>query len=218
MKVLVYVEGTSDKAAMTALLSPLLEKKRLEGISIDFFDAPEGDKKVSVLTKVPKRAANIILNDPDAVVVALPDLYPKNRAFPHETFDEMERGILENFENALRSKASKVDTRLQDRFRVFCFKHDLEALVLASEIALRDRLGLKTLPCTWQIPVEDQDHDRPPKRIVEELFQQHGKRYQGTVDAPLILGATGYEDVADRCQQCFKPFVDFLSSLQSSYV
>lgn len=143
MKVLIYVEGPSDKAAMTALLGPLVEKKKLSGISIDFFDAPEGDRKGSVLTKVPKRAANIILNDPNAVVVALPDLYPKNKAFPHETVDELVRGILRNFESALHSKASKFDTRLKDRFKVFCFKYDLEALLLASEIALRDRLGLR---------------------------------------------------------------------------
>ncbi len=218
MKVLVYVEGPSDKAAMAALLRPLLEKKKLDGVAIEFFDAPKGDKKVSVLTKVPIRAANIILNDPDSMVVALPDLYPKNKAFPHETVDELVQGVIQNFENALNSKSSNIDTRLTDRFKVFCFKYDLEALILASEIALRDRLGLRVLACTWQIPVEDQDHDRPPKRIVEELFQQQGKRYQGTVDAPLILGAMKYEDVADHCSQCFKPFVEFLSGLRSSYV
>jgi hypothetical protein len=96
---------------------------------------------------------------------------------------------------------------------VFCFKYDLEALILAAEEALKDRLGAKSLSVTWRIPVEDQNHNCPPKHIVEELFTKHGKRYQGTVDAPLILGASKYQDIAERCFQCFKPFVQFLASL-----
>ena len=35
MKVIVYVEGPSDKLAMEALLRPLLERKRGNGVSID---------------------------------------------------------------------------------------------------------------------------------------------------------------------------------------
>ena len=48
MRVIVYVEGPSDKAAMNALLEPLLEQKRQEGISIEFFKTPAGDRKASV--------------------------------------------------------------------------------------------------------------------------------------------------------------------------
>ena len=213
MKLMVYVEGPSDRAAMLALLAPLLEKKRQEGISIDFFESPEGDKKMSVLTKVPKRAAAIVRNDPSAVVVAIPDLYPKNKAFPHETFGELQAGILKNFEDALQARGRRGDARLKERFKVFCFKYDLEALVLAAEEALKDRLGAKSLSVTWRIPVEDQNHNRPPKHIVEELFTKHGKRYQATVDAPLILGASHYQEISERCVQCFKPFVQFLASL-----
>jgi hypothetical protein len=79
---------------------------------------------------------------------------------------------------------------------------------------LLNRLGVKSLNVTWRVPVEDQNHERPPKRIVEELFAKHAIRYQGTVDAPLILGASKYQEVADRCLQCFKPFVQFLVGLQ----
>jgi hypothetical protein len=213
MKVVVYVEGPSDRAAMLALLAPLLEQKRQEGVNVDFFESPEGDKKMSVLTKVPKRAAAIIHNNSSAVVVAMPDLYPKNKAFPHESVEELKAGILKNFDKALQSRGRKVDTRLRERFKVFCFKHDLEALLLAAKEALGDRLGVKALKVTWKTPVEDQNHDHPPKYVVEELFMKHGKRYQGTVDAPLILGASKYQDIADQCPQCFKPFVRFLARL-----
>lgn len=213
MRVVVYVEGPSDRAAMLALLDPLLKQKRQEGVSIDFFESSEGDKKASVLTKVPKRAAAIIRNDPSALVIAMPDLYPKNKAFRHETFEEMKAGLLKNFDDALQSKGRKADTRLRERFKVFCFKYDLEALILAAEEALKVRLGVTALARRWRVPVEDQDHDCPPKRIVQELFEKCGKRYQGTVDAPLILGASRYQKIADRCPQCFKPFVQFLAGL-----
>lgn len=215
MRVLVYVEGPSDKAAMLALLAPLLEQKRKEGIAIDFFESPTGDKKASVLTKVPRKAANIILNDPQATVVAMPDLYPKDKVFPHETVDELVTGILKNFDNALQSKGRGADARLKERFKVFCFKHDLESLILAAEEGLKGRLGVRALDATWRVPVEDQNHERPPKRVVEEIFRKHGKRYQDTVDAPLVLSTSHYRDIADRCPQCFKPFVQFLTGLRS---
>ena len=73
-EVMIYVEGPSDKFSMQALLRPLLDQKKDEGVTIDFFESPEGDKKASVLLKVPKRAVNIILNNPNSIVVAVPDL------------------------------------------------------------------------------------------------------------------------------------------------
>ncbi|MBI5116526.1 DUF4276 family protein [Candidatus Poribacteria bacterium] len=216
MRIIVYVEGPSDKAAMEALLLPLLEKKRTEGVAVVFFEAPPGDKKESVLTKVPRKAANILLNDPHAVVVAMPDLYPKNRAFPHETVEELERGIFNNFHAALLGKEAPDDFHAKNRFKVFCFKHDMEVLILASHEALRSRLGAKHLTPTWRNPVEDQDHNHPPKRIVEELFNKFGQHYRDTVDAPMILSVVNYQEVADRCPQCFKPFIEFLSTLKGT--
>lgn len=131
-------------------------------------------------------------------MVAIPDLYPKNKAFPHETFEELQTGILKNFEDALQSRGRRGDVRLKERFKVFCFKYDLEALILAAEEVLKGRLGAKSLSVTWRIPVEDQNHNRPPKHIVEELFTKHSKRYQATVDAPLILGASDYQAIAEH--------------------
>ena len=214
MKVIVFVEGPSDKSALQALLRPLIELKRQEGVAIEFFDSPSGDKKETLLVKVPRKAVNILLNEPDSFVVAMPDLYPKNKAFPHETFAEMLAGIRENFTEALKVKGHG-DDRLKNRFKVFCFKHDLEALVLASGDALKARLGVKSLDVYWHEPVEDQNHDKPPKRIIEELFRKQGKLYKETVDAPLILGNSNYQDVARNCFQCFKPFVDFLEGVHT---
>lgn len=214
MKVIVYVEGMSDKFAMEALLAPLIEEKSCQGISIQFFEAPSGDKKESVLTKVPLRAVNIILNDPSAIVVAMPDLYPKNKGFPHETVEELTSGIIARFMNHLIYKCGNNAVQFENRFKVFCFKHDLEVLLLASVDALKERLGIDELEQSWVIPVEDQNHDNPPKRIVEQLFQKCGKYYKGTIDAPVILGSVNYRDIANLCEQCFKPFVEFLKELR----
>jgi hypothetical protein len=213
-RIVVYVEGPSDKAAMEALLAPLLEKLRRDGTAVDFFDAPSGDRKKAVLQKVPEKALNILRNAPDACVIALPDLYPKNHGFPHVTVEELVAGIRKNFRDAMERKGVR-DDRLEGRFQVFCFKHDLEALVLAAHEALKARLQADHLAVAWTLPVEDVDHDRPPKRVVEELFARHGQRYKETVDAPLILGASPYELVAERCPQCFGPFVAFLAGIQN---
>lgn len=102
---------------------------------------------------------------------------------------------------------------------MFCYKHDLEALVLASENQLRNRLGLRkdqNFLISWTIPVEDQNHDQPPSRIVERLFKAYNKTYRKTVDSALILGQTNYQDIVERCPQCFKPFVEFLENLSVS--
>jgi hypothetical protein len=215
MNVIVYVEGPSDKLAMEALLRPLLDEKQQKGVTILFREASKGDKKKSLLMKEPRRAANIIMNNPSAFIVIMPDLYPKNKAFRHTTVDELRNGILLQFEQALASRNRADDPRLRERFNVFCFKYDLEALLLAAENALKNRLGVNHLKVSWKIPVEDQDHDNPPKRIVEDLFESHGTPYVPTVDAPLVLGASNLQDITTRCPQCFKPFVEFLTGLHT---
>lgn len=211
MRIIVYVEGRSDKLALEALLRPLIERKSDEGISIQFFEAPSGDKKESILFKVPLRAVNIILNDPSAIVIAMPDLYPKNKGFAHETVNELKYGVTTKFRSELISKCGDTAGHLENRFKVFCFKHDLEALVLASNDALKDRLGVDWLEPIWITPVEDQNHDNPPKRIVEELFRKCGKHYKSSIDAPVILSLVDYRDIANLCDQNFKPFVKFLT-------
>jgi hypothetical protein len=212
-KVYVYVEGPSDKAALAALLAPLLRRLREKKVYVTFFDEASGDRKKAILLKVPDRAVNILHSQPRNLVVAMPDLYPKNRGFPHTTFAELQAGILENFRAAARRKKIQKGEELEQRFKVFCLKHDLEALLLAAFEPLKAHLGSPSLKPTWRLPVEDVDHDRPPKRVVEELFQSCGQRYKDTVDAPLVLGASHYAELAEACPQCFQPFTEFLESL-----
>ena len=213
MKVIIYVEGISDKLAMEVLLKDLIYQKSLEGIEIGFFEAPSGDKKESVLNKVPVKAVNILRNDAEAVVVAIPDLYPTNKGFPHGTHEELIIGLENNFRKEWLRKQGPEDARVYQRFRAFCFKHDLEALILAAHEALKERLNSENLVQEWTIPVEEQDGLHPPKYIVEKLFRDHGQKYREKIDAPLILSRAEYRMIAERCYQCFRPFVAFLESL-----
>lgn len=217
MKVIVYVEGSSDRVAMDALLKPLIEQKQKEGIEISFPAQFRETGKSYLLIKVPRKAAIILPEEPGTTIVIMPDLYPKNEAFPHESVEELEAGILRNFNAALQNIDNERKIQLEDRFKVFCFKHDLEALILASEEGLRRQLGLSHLEATWQKPVEDQDQEDPPKRIVERLFRENGKRYKSIIHARAIMEKSDYQEIARRCPQCFKPFVDFLTNLQMSH-
>lgn len=89
ISVKIYVEGPSDKAAMTELLRPLIEHKAQQGVNIQFFEAPPGDKKESLMRKVPQRAALILANEPNTIVLVVPDLHPFNKAIPHETPEQL---------------------------------------------------------------------------------------------------------------------------------
>ena len=198
------------------MLQPLIERKAREGVALQFFEAPPGDKKASVLRKVPRRAVNILRGDPHAIVVALPDLYPPNKAFPHRTFDELRNGIEQNMRDEMK-RLNVTDERLLERFHVFCLKYDLEVLLLAAEEALAHHLGAAALPVTWTTPVEDQNHDRPPKAVVHDLFADHGQTYTEAVDAPLILDRANHTTVAKRCPQCFGPYVQFLETRSSNW-
>lgn len=211
-EIIVYVEGAADKLSMEVLLNPLIQEKLAQGVAINFFETVEGDRKQSLLVKAPIRAVNILQGKPNAIVVLMPDLYPPNKGFPHTTFNEMKDGILKNFEHAMQQKNLK-DERLFERLKIFCFKYDLEALLLAVPKALALVLEREELKPTWKIPVENQNHNKPPKKIIETLFAETGQRYIETRDAPNILGQVNYEEVANACSQCFKPFVDFVRNL-----
>jgi hypothetical protein len=106
------------------------------------------------------------------------------------------------------------DRRYHDRFKVFCFKYELEALLLAAEDALKLRLNTDSFKVTWIKPVEDQNHVHQPKQIIQELFRQHGSRYQEVADAQFLMELSDYRQIAEACPQQFKPLVDFLETLE----
>lgn len=210
MKIIVYVEGPSDRDGLGALFDSLIKQAAQNGCRIQFVPM-EG--KHPLVTKVPLRAVNILRNDRDAHVFTLPDLYPP-LGHPHSSGAELKQTLVRAFQD--ECKRLKVDfTRLAERFHVHCLKHDFEVLLLASEDKLKRYLGLQAFPSQirWRQPVEGQDHQKPPKRVIEELFQHVKRRYIDTFDAPLILQGIDPFDLASKCPQCFKPFLDDILKL-----
>ncbi len=209
MKILVYVEGPSDQYALSALLRPVIESGRARGIGIKFF--PQGSK-YALMDGVPRRAADHLADHPGDCVVALPDLYPMSRHAgtrnAHASFADLEKLLRDRFDHRAESLGLSADVR--QRFRIHCLKHDLEVLLLAAPDQLRSRLGTEdALVNAWRKPVEDQDDERPPKRVVEELFKEYRKRagYVDTLDAPWVLDRANLAAVEKACPQRFGPFV-----------
>lgn len=204
-EVFVYVEGPGDQLSMRALLDGVIKLANQQGDKLDFYPL---NGKEPLLIKGPKKAINILRNRSKSYVFILPDLYPPNKPFKHSTFKELEDELKKRFKIELQSK--KCDERIMDRFFVHCFKYDLEVLILASEDALLKRLEKRKFSRSWANPVEDQDHNRPPKRVVEELFHDARMKYKGTSDAPWILSRSNYEQLMKKCYQNFKPFIEDL--------
>jgi hypothetical protein len=213
MIVNVYVEGPSDSLALEALLAELLATKLQEGVCIRFIPVPPtGDRKTTLLTKMPLKALNILRNDPASKVALLPDLYPPNKGFDHKTERELQAGVKNIFSQAVASKGLGDVPGLADRFKVFCFKHEMEVLLLAAKPNLARYLACSGFSADWTEPVEDQNQDNPPSRVVERWFRQCGRTYDKTLDARAILQGVDYRAIARICPQCFKPFVEFLQS------
>ena len=118
---------------------------------------------------------------------------------------------MQRFEDAAAKHAAPEPAR--SHFRAFCFQHDVEALVLATPTVLRDRLRTQDkIEGQWRKPVETQNGDQPPKRVVEALFTRYGKKtkYRDTVDLPWLLERADLSLLEQACSQEFAPFSRFL--------
>jgi len=208
VKILVYVEGPSDRSALSAILRSIVDRGRKNGVGISFH--PLGGKDV-LLRKVARKAALYLSENPGDWVYALPDLYPMKKydgtQFAHRNVHDLDLVLRQRFSQD--AKELMVESFAQAHFRVRCLKYDLEALVLASRQQLKERLGTRdALRGQWRNPVEDQNDEKPPKRVVEELFRRYKSQdYIDTVDATWILERAPVEEVVRECSQEFAPFV-----------
>lgn len=215
MKVLVYVEGPSDRAGLEALLAPIIQVGRDNHIGISFH--PQGGKS-AILNDVPRKAASHLHEHPQDWVFALPDLHPMavydGTSSAHRSFDELTDVLRRRF--AAEAARLRITAAVHTHFRFHCMKYDLEVLLLADPNSLRERLRTNDrLDYAWRRPVEDQDDNQPPKRVVEGLFAKYrGKPgYVDTIDAPWILRRAPIDAVAAGCPQRFAPFVSELRTL-----
>lgn len=198
MKVWIFVEGESDRLALSALWDTWAETLRGAGWGIQIL--PQEDKSRFFKTIGP-RAAQKLVEAPRDLVVGLPDLYP-NRPYIGTEYEHQDMADLQAVQTRLVDKGLREVFCLPDtagvikRFFPSALKYDLEVLLLASTGALRLRLKTKDRLGNWRKPPEDQNQDKPPKRVVEDLFRTRLKRsYRDTTDAPGVLRAATLRDV-----------------------
>ncbi len=194
MRAWIYVEGPSDKLGLDALWTQWCGRMRAAGRGITIIPLMN---KANFLKKVGQRAAEKLAANDSDVVVGLPDLYPTapfaRTSWAHSDAAALKAVQLRQVRAALtetqRLSAKRADAALT-RFFPSLFKYDFEMLLLAAEDALRATLGTAERLGGWRVPVEEQNLDRPPKRIIEELFVTKSStrtRYRDTRHAPATL-------------------------------
>jgi hypothetical protein len=192
MKVWVFVEGESDRIALNTLWMSWRSELGRKGWGIQIHPL---DDKSRYFRKIGHRAAEKMVNDDHDLVVGLPDLYP-NEAYSHTEFKHDDISELKSVQTRLVRDALQTVFRLSKknaeatltRFFPSALKHDLEVLLLAAVDGLRQTLGTEETLGGWRHPVEDQNQQRPPKYVVEDLFRTKKDRcYRDTVHAKAVL-------------------------------
>lgn len=195
MNVWVFVEGPGDRIALEALWKNWRASLRNAGHGIHVIPLAN---KSQLFRKLGHRAAEKLCGDPQDVAIGLPDLYPnapyKGTEYEHQDVRELKdvqrRLVRSALVNVYGVNQSDTDAFLS-RFLPSAFRHDLEVLLLAAKEELRNHLRTRDrLQGLWCNPVEDQNQDRPPKRVVEGLFKTRSAKrraYRDTKDAGAVL-------------------------------
>ena len=193
MIVWVYVEGPSDRIALNTLWASWQSRLGKNGWGIQIMDL---DDKSRYFRKFGGRAAEKIVNADHDLVVGLPDLYPNGAysrtKFKHDNLSELKavqtRLVRDALQTVFNLSPKKAEATLA-RFFPSALKHDLEVLLLAAVDELRQVLGTtEKLENNWRHPVEDQNQQKPPKYLVEELFRtKKGRCYRDTRHARAVL-------------------------------
>jgi len=193
MKIWVFVEGESDRIALNTLWSSWRTELGKKGWGIQIHPL---DDKSRYFRRIGHRAAEKMVNSDSDLVIGLPDLYPNMEysctEFKHADLSELKTVQTRLVRDALQTVFSLSPTKAQTtltRFFPSALKHDLEALLLAAVDELRQTLGTEEKLGNWRHPVEDQNQQKPPKYVVEELFRtKKGRCYRDTVHAKVVLG------------------------------
>ena len=213
MKVWIFVEGSSDVKALSALLNGWKQNLSAKGWGIQLIPL---DSKSKYFRKIGSRATEKLANDAHDLVVGLPDLYPNrdyaNTEYKHticKSFKDVQTRLVKQHLQQQMGRRANVDSHIV-RFYAGALKHDLEVLLLAATSQLQSRLKMSNKPSGWRQPPEDQNQDKPPKRIVEALFRRELKRsYRENTDSDAILRNADLREVAEQCPT-FRAMIDWI--------
>ena len=197
MKVWIFVEGDSDVKALSALLNGWKQNLSAKGWGIQLIPL---DNKSKYFRKIGSRATEKLANDARDLVVGLPDLYPNqnytNTNYRHNNLQELQGVQTRLVKRHLQQMGRPDINSHMARFYPSALKHDLEVLLLAATNQLQSRLNMSNRPSGWRRPPENQNQNRPPKKIVEELFRRHiGRPYREIVDSHAILSKADLREV-----------------------
>jgi hypothetical protein len=192
MKVWLFVEGESDRIALSELWAKWEESLKNAHWSLKIIPL---ENKSKFFRKIGYKAAEKLVGGQDDLVVGLPDLYPNqqyaNSPYKHTDINELKIVQMELVRKSLAEVFSFSADRIEGalgRFYATAMKHDLEMLLLATTDELRKVLDTSEALGNWRHPVEEQNQTKPPKRIVEDLFRTKKKRsYRETVDSKAVL-------------------------------
>ncbi|MDO8720980.1 MAG: DUF4276 family protein [Syntrophales bacterium] len=196
MKVWIFVEGESDRIALNTLWEKWRESLRKFGWGIQIIPL---DGKSRYFRKIGPHAAEKLMHNENDLVVGLPDLYPnseyKNSSYKHNNLYELKmlqkQLVKDNLAKVFGASPVDIQAALA-RFYPTAFKHDLEMLLLAAREELRKVLETNDALGNWRHPVEDQNQIKPPKYVIDELFQaKKGRKYRDTVHAKAVLEKVG---------------------------
>lgn len=230
MNIWIYVEGRSDEIGLSALWKDW--KGMLQKVGHRMHLIPLNGKP-NLFKNIGGRTAEKLYGSETDIVVGLPDLYPnrdfENTQFKHNDLAELKEVQIQEVSTALKNiynlDKDKVRQQLK-RFHPTALKYELEMLLLAAQDKLQSYIGTTEKLGGWQKPVEEQDQNQPPKKIVEQLFRtkSKGKRsYRETKDAHAILSKVNdlKEIIYDNNNQIqcpvFKTLLDWIGKQTGVY-
>lgn len=194
MKIWIFVEGESDRLGLQSLWRNWCAQLRLAGHGIKIISLTS---KPHFFRKIGPRVAEKLYANNEDIAIGLPDLYPNQpyagTRFEHSDMTQLQSIQKREVSNALERvfDVNRPQIRqLLKRFLPSALKHDLEMLLLAAQDQLRSYLGTSENLGNWRNPVEDQNQNNPPKRIIEELFRtktRTRRSYRDTIDASAVL-------------------------------
>ena len=213
MKVWVYVEGQSDVRALEAMWAEWKRNLRKKGWGVKIIPL---ENKAKFLKNIGYRAVEKLRRESTDFAIGLPDLYPNreyaNTKHKHDSLEELRDVQMRLVRQELNSQGIRgveVESHMR-RFYGAAFKHDMEVLLLAAVSQLQSRLKIPQKPRGWRNPPEEQNQDKPPKIIVQDLFRRHRRKsYSENVDSPAILRNADLGQIAKQCPT-FAAVIDWI--------
>jgi len=212
MRIRIYVEGPSERAALPKLLAPI----RPIGARLDIYPL----KGSRFLSEIGFRAGAVLRQEKDAHVFACPDLAPKesyqDTRWAYRDYDDLaallEREVRTHLRQTLGSGSAG---RALQRFHPHPFRHDFEVVLLACPDLLKRYLGTRVdITRHYRKLPEDQNFADYPKRVIRKLFAKFTRRrYDPVSDCPRILDGVTAEHLR-RIEELCPRMREFLAVIR----